>query len=133
MVRDQAPRLLISEFHPFSTNLPIHNHGSQNDLNLFTGHLTRSYREFQSIKQKAFVRNRANHTIVNSILGHLSPTTFHNKESWGQYARIIPFIPHPCHSLTSREHIFSSSVNLKSALFGAVLLRHLLAMCGYLT
>ena len=96
-MRDQAPRLLIPEFCPFSTNSPVHNHGSWNDPNLFAGHLTWSYREFQSIKQKAFVRNRADHATVNSILGHLSPTTFHNKESWGQYARIIPFVPHPHH------------------------------------
>ena len=97
MVRDQAPRPSIPEFRPFSTNSPFYNHRSRNDLNPFTGHLTWSYREFQSIKQKAFVRNRADRAAVNSILGHLSPATFHNKESWGQFARIIPFVPHPRH------------------------------------
>ena len=95
---DQALRLLIPEFRLFSTNSPVHNHGSQNDLNLLTGHLTQSYREFWSIKQKSFVRNRANRAAVNSILGHLSPTTFHNKESWGQD---YPF----CSSSTSQSDI----------------------------
>ena len=73
------------------------------------------------------------HSCSQHIRTPLSYHSFHNKESWGWYARIIPFISFPHRSRTSREHIFSSSVNLKSALFAAVPLRRLLAMCGYLT
>ena len=61
------------------------------DPNLFAGHL-----EYQSFKQKAFVRKRADHADDATLhsLSHIRTPlpyhSFHNKESWRWYVSIVP-------------------------------------------